>query len=118
MMWSAAPGPRCHRVDEELSKMITVRKIALPLALALVSASCMAGPGDTADSAPASTADAAPVGETREAWGGWGPGWGGAGWAGPLLGGPLWRGPWPGWPYVCDGTGACFSPLEGDYPWL
>jgi hypothetical protein len=74
---------------------ITFRLLALPLVVALASSACVASSETDAREGP--------VGAASGAWAGfrwsYGP---------PGLGFPLW----------CDDTGACFSPFEGDFPWL
>jgi hypothetical protein len=73
---------------------LTLPALALGLAtLVLTSAGCVA------DTEP--PVEEARTGSATQAWWQWsyGP---------PGHGFPLW----------CDETGACFSPLEGDFPWL
>jgi hypothetical protein len=73
---------------------LTFRAVALGLVtLLLASGACVA---ETEPAAPD-----APTGTATQAWWQWsyGP---------PGHGFPLW----------CDCTGACFSPAEGDFPWL
>lgn len=76
---------------------IVLRLAALPLALglALASSACIGA----ADDAP--SVEATPTGTAAQAWWQWSYG-------APGLGFPLW----------CDATGACYSPAEGDFPWL
>jgi hypothetical protein len=78
---------------------IAFRLLGLPLALglALASSACIGA----AESDDAHSVTDAPTGTAAQAWWRWsyGP---------PGLGFPLW----------CDATGACYSPAEGDIPWL
>ena len=71
------------------------------VALSLALSACAAEIGDS-DGASANARDN--VGEASQAWctppGVW---WGSYGYS---------------IPYFCDGSGACFSPCEGDPPWL
>lgn len=75
------------------------------LAISLALGGCAAQVEQGAD-------EAGDVGEATEAFG-----CGGFGWTGPPPG--VWWGSY-GYsiPYFCDGTGAAFSPVEGDPPWL